>query len=122
MVLAAGLAPALATFSTSCLCIGLREQGGWSLQPVPPRQDCFTKEIRRLLRGGENGLPSRSSTSEGWSQSPVPPRTQRAYETHLSAGSTANGALTRSCTELIRLPSECIADNALRAVNGTRVR
>ena len=26
LVLAAGLAPALATFSTSCLCIGLREQ------------------------------------------------------------------------------------------------
>lgn len=57
-----------------------------------------------------------------WSQSPVPPRTQRAYETLLSAGSTAmmahghpNGAPTRSCTGLTRLPSECIADNALRA-------
>lgn len=37
------------------------------------------------------------------SQSPVPPRTRRAYETHLSTGSTAmfeNGALTRSCTGL----------------------
>ena len=26
LVLAAGVAPALATFSTSCLCVGLREQ------------------------------------------------------------------------------------------------
>ena len=79
LVLAAGLAPALATFSTSCLCIGLRElqaQGHkeWSLQPVLLRQECasqalrigfpkrdcslsrtaiFTKEIRRLLHGGK---------------------------------------------------------------------
>ena len=59
-----------------------------------------------------------------WSQSPVPPRTKRAYETHLSAGSTAvllrtakNGSLTRSCTGLIRLPSEGIDDNALRALH-----
>ena len=89
MVLAAGLAPALATFSTSCLCIGLREQMEWSLQPVLLRQEFFTKEIRRLLHGGGNGPPSRSSTSEGWSQSPVLPRTQRAYETHLSTDSTA---------------------------------
>src|SRR5438477_12961946 len=91
----------------------------WVLQPVLPRQEFFTKEIRRLLRGGTR-----------WSQSPVPPRTQRAYETHLSTGSTAvladgdhcawppnNGAPTRSCTGLIRLPSELIADNALRAEN-----
>src|SRR5580765_4565883 len=89
MVLAAGLAPALATFSTSCLCVGLREQMEWSLQPVMLRQEFFTKEIRRLLHGGGNGAPCRSSTSEGWSQSPVPPRTQRAYETHLSTGLTA---------------------------------
>jgi hypothetical protein len=53
MVLAAGFAPALATFSTSCLCVGLREQTEWSLQPVMLRRDFFTKEIRRLLRGGE---------------------------------------------------------------------
>src|SRR6266496_6262270 len=89
MVLAAGFAPALATLSTSCLCIGLREQMEWSLQPVMLRQEFITKEIRRLLHGGEHGPPSRSSKSEGWSQSPVLPRTQRAYETHLSAGSTA---------------------------------
>ena len=53
LVLAAGLAPALATFSTSCLCIGLREQSGWSLQPVTLRQDFFTKETHRLLHGGK---------------------------------------------------------------------
>jgi len=50
-------APALATLSTSCLCIGLRELRAqchkeWSLQPVMLRQDFFTKEIRKLLRGG----------------------------------------------------------------------
>jgi len=27
----------------------------WSLQSVMLRQEFFTKEIRRLLRGGENG-------------------------------------------------------------------
>ena len=53
MVLAAGVAPALATFSTSCLCVGLREQSEWSLQPVLPRPEFFTKEIRRLLHGGK---------------------------------------------------------------------
>ena len=55
MVLAAGFAPALSTFSTSCLCVGLREQMEWSLQPVLPRHGFFTKEIRRLLHGGGNG-------------------------------------------------------------------
>src|SRR6266571_3260862 len=89
MVLAAGFAPALATFSTSCLCVGLREQMEWSLPPVLPRRDFFTKEIRRLLQGGVNGPAGRSSKSEGWSQSPVLPWAQRAYETCLSAGSTA---------------------------------
>ncbi len=53
LVLAAGFAPALATFSTSCLCVGLREQMEWSLQPVMLRQEFFTKEIRRLLHGGK---------------------------------------------------------------------
>ena len=54
LVLAAGVAPALTTFSTSCLCVGLREQMEWSLQPVMLRREFFTKEIRRLLRGGGN--------------------------------------------------------------------
>ena len=53
LVLAAGLAPALTTFSTSCLCVGLREQMEWSLQPGSHRPGYFTKEIRRLLHGGK---------------------------------------------------------------------
>ena len=82
MVLAAGLAPALATPSTSCLCIGLRERTKWILPPVLPRREFSTKEIRRLLQGGEVAVRELS-------QSPVLPRTKRAYETHVSAGSTA---------------------------------
>src|SRR5206468_6594432 len=53
-----------------------------------------------------------------WSQSPVLPWAQRAYETRLSAGSTAvlahghkTGAPTRSCTELASIPRKCIAQN-----------
>ena len=89
-----------------------------------PRHDFFTKEIHRLLQGGVNRWPaSRSSKSEGWSQSPVLPWAQRAYETCLSAGSTAvlahggkTGAPTRSCTELASIPKKCIAQNALGAL------
>ena len=44
------------------------------------------------------------------------PSAELVYETGLSAGSIAYGAPTRSCTELARLPSESIADNALRAL------
>jgi len=66
MVLAAGFAPALATFSTSCLCVGLREQKEWSLQPVMLRRDFFTKEIRRLLHGGEMvAVPSAALDAAG---------------------------------------------------------
>ena len=59
-----------------------------------------------------------------WSQSPVLPRARLAYDACLNAGSTAmlahchhseTGAPTRSCTELTRLPSEGIAENALGA-------
>ena len=81
MVLAAGIAPALSTFSTSCLCIGLREQMEWSLQPVLLRQEFFTKEIRRLLHGGK------------WSQSRVLPSAELAYDACLSAGSIAEPSL-----------------------------
>ena len=87
-MLAAGFAPALATFSTSCLCVGLREQMEWSLQPVLLRQEFFTKEIRRLLHEGENRL-SAVARSEGGSQSPVLPWARLAYDACLNAGSTA---------------------------------
>jgi hypothetical protein len=46
----------------------------------------------------------------------VLPSAELAYETGLSAGSIAYGAPTRICTELARLPSESIADNALGAL------
>ena len=81
-----------------------------------PRRDFLTKELCRLLQVGNLSVPQHS-------QSPVLLWAQRAYETCLSAGSTAiladghqGGAPTRNCTELVRLPSERIADNALRAV------
>ena len=53
VVLAAGFAPALATFSTSCLFCWTTRANNWSLQPVMLRHDDFTKVIRRLLHGGE---------------------------------------------------------------------
>ena len=54
MVLAAGFAPALATLSASCLCwLDYASRMKWSLQPVTLRHDFFTKEINRLLQGGE---------------------------------------------------------------------
>jgi hypothetical protein len=64
----------------------------WSLQPVMLRLDFFTKEIRRLLRVGEK-----------WLQPPVLPRTQRAYETHLSPGSTATW-----CARLVTLQIQAL--------------
>src|SRR5207302_3093402 len=49
LVLAAGFAPALATLSTSCLCwLDYTSKKKWSLPPVLPRHDFFTKEIHRL--------------------------------------------------------------------------
>ena len=90
--------------------VGLREQRQGGLPPVLPRRDFPTKEACGCRKEAK------------WSQSPVLPWTQRAYETCLSAGSTAmlsnnqqNGAPTRSCTRLACLPSRCIADNALGA-------
>jgi hypothetical protein len=59
-------------FSTSCLfsdrvqTLGLREQNEWSLQPVMLRRDFFTKEIRRLLHGGEMvAVPSAALDAAG---------------------------------------------------------
>src|SRR5882762_703710 len=67
--------------------------------------------------------PQAAARRRKWSQSPVLPWPQRAYETCLSAGSTAvlahggkTGAPTRSCTELASIPKKCIAQNALGAV------
>jgi hypothetical protein len=59
-----------------------------------------------------------------WSQSPVLPRARLAYDACLNAGSTAmlahchhseTGAPTRNRTELVPIPRECIAQNALGA-------
>ena len=55
--------------------------------------------------------PQAAAERQKWSQSPVLPRARLAYDACLNAGSTAvlahghhseAGALTRSCTELIR--------------------
>lgn len=74
----------------------------WSLPPVLLRLGIRTKDPGRLLPGGENGPPSearRRATGEEWSQPPVLPWARRAYETCLSAGSTAgSGAGERSRT------------------------
>lgn len=138
LVLAAGVAPALATLSTSCLC--WLDYASDEMEPpagVAPARRPY-KGPREAAARRRNGLPSRS-LGKGWSQPPVLPWARRAYETRLSAGSTASacarppsrtaavetsenpGALTRSCTELIRLPSECITDNALRASKTARL-
>jgi hypothetical protein len=66
----------------------------WSPQPVLPRQSFFTKEVRGLPHGGEscsnNPIIHQSITPFAvWSQSQVLPWARRAYETCLSAGSTA---------------------------------
>src|SRR5205823_463048 len=76
------------------LLVGLREQN----EMEPPAGD----------DSGRNSLQKKSAgccMEARWSQYPVPPWAQQAYETCLSAGSTAtaaksNGALTRNCTEL----------------------
>ena len=113
VVLAAGFAPALATFSTSCLfCWTTRAVCKWSLHPVMLRQDRFTKAVRRLLHGGFSLWPAHAS------QSPVLPRTQRAYETRLSAGSTAILADGHYC---VRSPSK-LACRAVTVVAGSVAR
>ena len=107
MVLAIRFTLTLATFSTSCLCIGLREllaqcHKEWSLQPVMLRQDFFTIEIRRLLRGGE------------WSQSRVLPSAELAYDACLSAGSIAMLAHGHRCEWRSKVePSLGIAPSSL---------
>jgi hypothetical protein len=119
LVLAAGFAPALATLSTSCLC--WLDYASDRLEPP-----AGAAPARFPYKGRLQAAAGRRK----WSQPPVLPWARRAYETCLSTGSTAgagarpplwttknDGAPTRNCTELIRLPSECIARNALRAMN-----
>jgi hypothetical protein len=105
LVLAAGLAPALSTLSTSCLCVGLREQdeNGASRRCCPGATFLQRK-------------PAGCRKEAKWSQSRVLPSAELAYETGLSAGSIAYGAPTRICTEFTRLPSKRITGNALRAL------
>src|ERR1041385_2192714 len=82
LVLAAGLAPALTTLSTSCLCIGLHEL----------LAQCHKDGASRRCCPGRISLQRKSAgccEEAKWSQSPVLPWTPRAYETCLSAGSTA---------------------------------
>ena len=124
----AGVAPAGSLYKSNLQAAAWRQR--WPAEPkLEARTTSPVRPAFALSSYGAAAFTRRSASSEGWSQSPVLPRTQRAYETHLSAGSTAmiahvfsvadshkDGALTRSCTELIRLPSERIADNALRAM------
>ena len=81
LVLAAGFAPAPATFSTSCLfCWTTRAKRiGASRRCCPGATFLQRKPVP---------IPNRDKEAK-WSQSPVLPWTQRAYETCLSAGSTA---------------------------------
>jgi hypothetical protein len=63
---------------------------------------------------------SRRRVSAGWTTRAMmwglPPAQGRRQQRAAAVGTSENdGALTRSCTELVRLPSECIAHNALRA-------
>ena len=123
----AGVAPARFLYKRNLQAAAWRQR--WPAEPkLEARPTSPVRPAFALSSYGAAAFTRRSASSEGWSQSPVLPRTMRAYETHLSAGSTAvlsksrrNGALTRSCTELARLPSESITENALRALeNGRR--
>ncbi len=70
----------------------------WSLPPELLRLGLRTTAPRQAAARRRDGLPSRS-LGEGWSQPPVLPWARRAYETCLSAGSTAgSGAGERSRT------------------------
>ena len=112
LVLAAGFAPALATLSTSCLfCWTTRAK-----KLDPPAGDAPAGSLYKRE-------PQAAAWRQKWSQSRVLPSAELAYETCLSAGSTAvlaygqhqNGAPTRNCTWLACLPSRRIAGNALGA-------
>ena len=53
------------------------------------RKPCDKNARLRTACFGAAAFPRSCVAGEGWSQSPVLPWTQRAYETCLSAGSTA---------------------------------
>jgi len=113
MVLAAGSAPALATLSTSCLCCWttrakwmgppagaaparLSYKGSLRAAARRRRMACRAEARQQLkttayalARFGAAAFARSSVAGGGWSQSPVLPWAQRAYETCLSAGSTA---------------------------------
>ena len=67
---------------------GCCKEANW-LPPVEPE-----------ARTAKAGLPGRSPEGEDWSQSPVLPWTQRAYETCLSAGSTAMESAALSASRM----------------------
>ena len=52
------------------LLVGLRERKEWSLLPVLPRREFFTKEICRLLQGGEDRSPGARAAAKYWSPHP----------------------------------------------------
>ena len=97
------------------LLLDYASKDNWGLPPVLPRRDFLTKEACGCRKEAK------------WSQSPVLPWTRRAYETCLSAGSTAfelrkwspHPELHRAKT---RVPGECIADNALGALKMVRAK
>ncbi len=128
--------------------------GNWCSQPESHRQPQPSEGCALIieLQERKNGAsrrccpgatflqrkPAGCRKEAKWSQSPVLPWTQRAYETCLSAGSTAEnwsphpewtsqvlqvgcpkkGSSLREtqCTELPPIPMERIAENALRAM------
>lgn len=87
MVLAAGVAPALATLSTSCLfCWTTR--AACAGPPLDPRVGAAPTGFL-YKRNPEPAAWRQGGWYANGSQSPVLPRTRRAYETHLRPGSTA---------------------------------
>src|SRR6266436_3491219 len=78
MVLAAGFAPALATpLDVVSLLLDYASRGNGSSSRCCPGSTCLQRK------------PAGCREEAKWSQSPVLPWTERAYETCLSAGSTA---------------------------------
>jgi hypothetical protein len=83
MVRAAGVAPALATFSTSF--DACKRPLHWATRTKWMEPPAGAAPAGSLYKNN----PQTAAWRRKWSQSPVLPRTQRAYETHLSTGPTA---------------------------------